>query len=129
MAHVPFIIAYTSNEFLSNSIGNVTTILQGIQKSRDPGVGLASLLKPIFSVVDPIYTGTAQVPGKLISDIIIHWPEAKIAAVATENGYQAYRYYFDTVFPNTQRFLGERAYHTSKIPEVSTPHSSTQLLY
>jgi carboxylesterase type B len=83
-------------------------------------VGLTSLLKPILSAVDPIYTGTAQLPGRLISDIIIHFPEAKIVAVAVKNGYQAYRYYFDAVFPNTQRFPAEGAYHASEIPEVST---------
>jgi len=61
--HVPFVISYISNEFPSNLIGNVTTILQGLQTSLGLGVDLTPLLKAIVSAVAPIYTGSAQVPA------------------------------------------------------------------
>jgi carboxylesterase type B len=118
-AHVPFMIGTNADEgsFVSyvygidDPIQNITAVLELVLGNST----LASLLVDTLGLAGQI---SIKVLTNLLTHLIMQCPSAQIASLATDHGYEVWRYFYNASFANEAPFPAAGAYHSSEIPQV-----------
>ena len=120
-ARVPFLIGTNSQEgrvFVApQAIGPTPTLEQFLNATFSGQPTLQSALLAAYPL--SVYGSDYHAIAAVVTDLTFTCPATALANYAVVNGsYQAWQYYYNASFPNTQLFPDAGVYHSSEIPEV-----------